>query len=120
MAGSFEDLVVWQRSKALAVNVINALSDSKNYSLKDQIIRSAVSIPSNLAEGAARKGNKEFANFISYSSGSCAELLTQVMIAKDINEIESDIADALILECREINKMLYGLRKSISNTKAEN
>ena len=65
---SFEDLQVWQRSKALAVQVINMLSTTKNYGLKDQMIRSAISIPSNIAEGAERKGPKEFANFISYSS----------------------------------------------------
>ena len=55
---SFEDLLVWQRSKALAVQVINMLSTSKNYGLKDQMIRSAISIPSNIAEGAERKGPK--------------------------------------------------------------
>jgi four helix bundle protein len=114
MSKSFEDLQVWQRSKALAVQVITALSASKNYSLKDQVIRSAISIPSNLAEGAERKGSKEFANFISYSSGSCAELMTQIMIAKDIYEMDTEVADKFITECREISKMLYGLRTSIS------
>jgi four helix bundle protein len=112
---SFEDLQVWQRSKALAVQVINMLSTSKNYSLKDQMIRSAISVPSNIAEGAERKGSKEFANFISYSSGSCAELMTQIMIAKEINEFDNDKANVLIAECREISKMLYGLRKSLSS-----
>jgi four helix bundle protein len=114
MSKSFDDLQVWQRSKALAVQVITALSASKNYSLKDQVIRSAISIPSNLAEGAERKGSKEFANFISYSSGSCAELMTQIMIAKEVGEIDLEKSDAFILECREISRMLYGLRKSIS------
>jgi len=114
MGKSFEDLKVWQRSKALAVQVINMLSTSKNYGLKDQMIRSAISIPSNIAEGAERKGPKEFANFISYSSGSCAELMTQIMIAKEINEFDSDKANLLIAECREISKMLYALRKSIA------
>ena len=111
---SFEDLQVWQRSKDLTVQVINMLSTSKNYGLKDQMMRSAISIPSNVAEGAERKGPKEFANFISYSSGSCAELMTQIMIAKEINEFDDDKADALIAECREISRMLYGLRKSVT------
>ena len=111
---SFEDLLVWQRSKDLAVLVINELSGSKNYALKDQMVRSAISIASNVAEGAERKGSKEFANFISYASGSCAELMTQIMIAKDIHEFEKAKAEDLIGECREISKMLYGLRKSIT------
>ena len=114
MSKSFEDLLVWQRSKALAVEVILAVSASRNKCLKDQIMRSAISIPSNLAEGAERKGNKEFTNFISYSSGSCAELMTQLMIAKDIRELDAEMVEGFIKECREISKMLYGLRKSIS------
>ena len=111
---SFEELQVWQRAKQLAVVVISELNESRNYSIKDQIVRSAVSIPSNIAEGAERKGNKEFANFLSYASGSCAELMTQMMIAKEIREIDVEKADCFIKECREISKMLYGLRKSIS------
>jgi len=79
------------------------------------MVRSAISIPSNIAEGAERKGSKEFANFLSYASGSSAELMTQIMIAKDLAEIENEKAERLISECREIGKMLYGLRKSISN-----
>ena len=113
---SFEDLAVWRRSKDLASKVILAMSSSRNYGLKDQIIRSAISVPSNLAEGAERKGAKEFANFISYSSGSCAELMTQIMIASDIGELEQVKADEFITECREISKMLYGLRKSLRDS----
>ena len=113
---SFEDLQVWQRSKLLAIRVIRELAASKNYSLKDQMTRSAISIPSNLAEGAERKGPKEFANFISYSSGSCAELMTQIMIAKEVYQLEENAANELIEECREISKMLYGLRKSLRDS----
>ena len=93
-----------------------AISSSKNYSLKDQIIRSAISVPSNLAEGAERKGPKEFANFISDSSGSCAELMTQIMIAVDVGELDHLNAEDFITECREVSKMLYGLRKSLRDS----
>ena len=93
-----------------------AISSSKNYSLKDQIIRSAISVPSNLAEGAERKGPKEFANFISYSSGSCAELMTEIMIAVDVGELDQLNAEDFITECREVSKMLYGLRKSLRDS----
>lgn len=110
---SFEDLQVWSRSKHLASQVIMEMSSSKSFGLKDQMIRSAISVPSNIAEGAERKGTKEFANFISYASGSCAELMTQIMIAADINELQQAKADAFIAECREISKMLYGLRMSL-------
>ena len=113
---SFEDLLVWRRSKDLASKVILAMRSSKNYGLKDQIIRSAISVPSNIAEGAERKGTKEFANFISYSSGSCAELMTQIMIASDIGELDQAMADEFLNESREISKMLYGLRKSLGDS----
>ena len=110
---SFENLLVWQRSKALASKVILAMGSSKNYGLRDQIIRSSISVPSNVAEGAERKGDKEFANFLSYSSGSCAELMTQIMIAADVGELDQVEAEGFITECREISKMLFGLRKSL-------
>ncbi|MBT8036530.1 MAG: four helix bundle protein [Verrucomicrobiae bacterium] len=113
---SFEDLQVWRRSKDLASKVILAIAPSKNYGLKDQMIRSAISVPSNIAEGAERKGTKEFANFISYSSGSCAELMTQIMIASDIGELDRAKADNFLAECREISKMLYGLRRSLHDS----
>ena len=80
------------------------------------MIRSAVSVPSNLAEGAERKGTKEFANFISYSSGSCAELMTQIMIAVDVGELDQIKAEDFIAECREVSKMLYGLRRSLRDS----
>ena len=57
-----------------------------------------------------------FANFISYSSGSCAELMTQIMIAKEVYQLEENAANELIEECREISKMLYGLRKSLRDS----
>lgn len=113
---SFEDLLVWRRSKDLASKVILEMSSSRNYGLKDQMIRSAISVPSNIAEGAERKGAKEFANFISYSSGSCAELMTQIMIAADIGELDQTKADGFLNECREISKMLYGLRMSLRDS----
>ena len=110
---NFEDLLVWKRSKDLASKVILAMSSSKNFGLKEQIIRSSISVPSNIAEGAERKGDKEFANFLSYSSGSCAELMTQIMIATEVGELDQDKGDGFIAECREISKMLFGLRKSL-------
>ena len=113
MSSSFEDLLVWRRGKVLAVDVCRLMQASKNYGLRDQITRSAVSIPSNIAEGAERKGAKEFANFLSYASGSCAELMTQIMIGKELEEIQSSKADEMIHECREIGRMLYALRKSL-------
>lgn len=112
---SFEDLQVWQRSKDVAVEVIKLIGHSRNYGLRDQMTRSALSVPSNIAEGAERKGKKEFANFLSYASGSAAELITQLMISTELGEITEVTAAKLITESREISKMLYALRNSLED-----
>lgn len=70
----FEDLDVWKKSMRLSVEIYNLFSNSRDYGLKDQIQRSAVSIPSNISEGYDRGSNKEYINFLYYARGSCAEL----------------------------------------------
>ena len=64
MDGSFEELVVWQRSKALAVDVCRSMRDCRDYGFRDQITRSAVSVPSNISEGAERSTKPEFRQFL--------------------------------------------------------
>jgi four helix bundle protein len=64
--------------------ITSIFPDSENYGLKSQLRRAAVSIPSNVAEGAARTGSKEFLQFLSISRGSLSELETQILIAKKI------------------------------------
>jgi four helix bundle protein len=85
---SFEDLEVWQRSCDLAVEVCDAFKSCKDYGLRDQITRSAVSVPSNIAEGAERLSRKEFAQFLGYAKGSAGELRTQIIIASRLGYIE--------------------------------
>ena len=85
MSSYFEDLDVWKKGCDLSVRLYRLLSDSRDYGIKDQILRSAISIPSNIAEGSERKSKKEFKRFISYSLGSAAELRTQVFIAKQLD-----------------------------------
>ena len=72
----FEDLNVWKESVKLSVNIYKALKNCKDFGLRDQIQRSAVSIPSNISEGFDRKGNKEFIQFLYIAKGSCSELRT--------------------------------------------
>jgi four helix bundle protein len=110
---SFEDLDVWRRAKRLAILVLQAMKESRNFALRDQMARSAISVPSNIAEGAERSGPKEFANFLSYAAGSCAELITQIQIAEEIGEFPPQIAQSAVNEAKQIGKMIYGLRKSI-------
>jgi four helix bundle protein len=94
---SFEDLEVWQRSCDLSVRVYDELKSCKDYSLKDQMTRAAVSIASNIAEGAERDTKTEYIRYLHIAKGSAAELRTQVYIAGRIKVIpekaKSDMAD---------------------------
>ncbi len=73
----FEDLEVWKRAARLSANIYIQLKDLRDYGFKDQITRSGLSIPSNIAEGFERESQKENITFLSYAKGSCGELRCQ-------------------------------------------
>ena len=109
----FEDLDVWKRSSTLSVSIYRYFADLKDYGFKDQITRSSLSIPSNIAEGIERKTVKEKRNFLNYSKGSCAELRTQIYIGIEIGYISRDEGLVWAKETEEISSMLHGLMKYI-------
>ena len=116
----FEELEVWQLSRQLASDVYKIVSlfeKSDLFTLGDQIRRSAISIPSNIAEGAARGSDKDFIRFIRISLGSCAELRTQIYIGKDNNLITPKIFDDLDKRIDQIGRMLKGLERGVANKK---
>jgi four helix bundle protein len=110
---SFEELEVWQRACRLAVRVYEVLKDSKDYGLKDQMSRAAISIASNIAEGSERNSNAEFIRFLNIAKGSGAELRTQTYIACRIGVIGEEIQKELTVELKRISSMIYGLIQSI-------
>lgn len=110
---SFEDLEVWRRSCDLTVQVCKAFRECNDYGFKDQITRSAVSVPSNIAEGAERNSRKEFSQFLGYAKGSAGELRTQLIIAGRLGYITEAQSREWISETREISAMIYGLGKSL-------
>jgi four helix bundle protein len=110
---SFEDLEVWQRGCRLSVDVYNAFEGCRRFSLKDQIERAGLSIPSNIAEGAERGSAKDFAHFLNFSKGSCGELRTQLYIARKLKAVAKPEFEKLIAETKEISAMLQGLRRSV-------
>ena len=116
-----EDLEVWQRSCRLAVEVCVEFDECKNFTLKDQAQRSAISIPSNIAEGSERGSTADFIRFLRYSKGSCAELRTQLYLARKVsqrlNRPGLNVPDELIGETREISAMLQGLVNAIEREK---
>ena len=108
----YRSLVVWQKSKALAVEIYrltNAEAIRRDFSLIDQMRRSAVSVPSNIAEGDERKSDKESIRFFQIAKGSLAELSTQLEIARDVSYFAPAEVEPLIGQCGELAKMLGAL-----------
>ncbi len=110
---SFEELEVWKRACRVAVDVYEALKDCKDYGLRDQITRAAVSIASNIAEGAERSSIPDFIRFLNIAKGSAAELRTQLYIAQRIGVLDRKIQTELTEELKQISAMLQGLKKGL-------
>lgn len=112
------DLDVWKKSIDLVTaiyKVTESYPKSELYGLTSQIRRCAVSVPSNIAEGAARTSTKEFSQFLSIALGSIAELETQLIVSSNLKLLEKSDFDSLIESLITIRKMTAGLKKSISN-----
>jgi four helix bundle protein len=112
MYHSFEDLDVWKRACKLAVRIYELLKDWRDYALKDQMQRAAVSIASNIAEGAERRG-KDFIRFLVIARSSAAELRTQLYIAAKIGTVDTTTMAELVDELKRISRMLTGLAKAL-------
>ena len=106
---SFEDLDVWKRSCQLAVRIYELLKDCRDFGLKDQMTRSAISIPSNTAEGSERGSKPDLIRFLHIAKGSAAELRTQIYIAHRIGLLFDESKNELVAETKEISSMLQGL-----------
>lgn len=114
----YKDLVVWQKSVELAVvvyEVVKVFPKNQQYSLVNQIERSAVSIASNIAEGAGRNGKKEFCHYLSIAMGSLYELETQLVISQKIGFLDQEKLENIINKAEEIGRMLAGLKRSLES-----
>ena len=112
MVSSYEELIVWQKAMELVeetYRIVRLLPKEENYALSDQMRRSAVSIPSNIAEGQARNSTKEFVNFLSIARGSVAELHTQYLICVRLKYVTDVIIRKALLLLEEVGKMLNAL-----------
>ena len=110
---SFEELEIWKRACVLAVRIHKLLKGCRDYAFKDQMMRAALSIASNIAEGAERDSTKEFIRFLNIAKGSAAELRTQLYIAAKAGVIRTDESEELIRETKELSAMMHGLIKAI-------
>ena len=110
---SFEDLEVWRRARVLVREVYQHTEAFKDWSLRDQMRRAAVSIASNIAEGAERNGNMEFQHFIGIAKGSAAELRTQVYLTMDLGLIANEQGLRMVEETKLLGAKLEALRRSL-------
>ncbi len=107
---SFEQLKVWQSGMSIAIQVNKKFEFFKaNSGFKDQITRSAISVPSNIAEGDQRGSIKDSIRFLYIAKGSAAELLTQIILAKELGYMSVNDNVALENQTREVIKMLASL-----------
>ena len=108
---SFEDLDVWKRACRLSVELYREMSDLKDWGFRDQVTRSGLSIPSNIAEGYERDSDREIMQFLKIAKGSCGELITQVYIGIEAGYIDKAKGLAWVDEARQLGKMIGALRK---------
>jgi len=109
---SYKDLEVWKKAIALAKNIYEVTETfpaNEIYSLTSQLRRAAVSVPSNIAEGQARRHTKEFIQFLHQSLGSLAEIETQFIIAKEIGYLTTEKLEDVQNRTLEIQKMIFGI-----------
>ncbi len=113
---SFRELTVWQKPLEIAgaiYRLTRQLPSNEQFGLISQIQRSAVSIPSNIAEGQQRNSRKEYRQFLGIARGSAAELETQLLLASEIYAIDAGL---ILDELHQVQKMLHALSKRLEPT----
>ncbi|WNC71163.1 four helix bundle protein [Thalassotalea psychrophila] len=107
----YENLDLWQRSCELSSTVYKSLASLKDYGFKDQITRSCLSVPSNIAEGLERYTPQEKFRFLTIAKGSLGEFKTQTYVGMKVGYISKESGDAWLKESEEISKMIGGFMK---------
>jgi four helix bundle protein len=113
---NFKDLKIWQKSMELAkviYQATNSFPAKETYGIISQMRRSAVSVPSNIAEGFMRRHNKEFKQFLYIAIGSLAELETQVLLSEELGFLKKDNNKDIQADINELNKMIMSLIKCL-------
>ena len=115
----FEDIVAWQEARGLAKTVYSMTSSggfSRDFGLRDQIQRAAVSVSSNIAEGFERSGNKEFAKFLWIAKGSVGEVISQLYVALDVGYITEEQFSVAAEHARHCSYLIYKFIESLKNS----
>jgi four helix bundle protein len=117
LMGDYRRLTVWKNAHELALvlyRTTDSYPDRERYALVAQLRRAAVSIVSNIAEGASRHSDRELARFLRIAYGSSREVECQLLLSRDLGFLNSETWASLDTKCRELGKMLNGLLRSLS------
>lgn len=112
----YKELKVWQKSMNVTADIYKITEElpaKEKFNLISQICRAAVSIPSNIAEGAGRHSKKDFSHFLSIALGSSFELETQVILTEKLNYLTKAQIDQILTQLTEVQSMILGLKKSL-------
>ena len=113
----YKELLIWKKGMELTSAVYRLTArfpTEEKYGLASQMRRAAVSVPSNIAEGQARQGTREFLLFLSHASGSLAELETQLLLSADLDFCQQTDIAPMIETAGELQKMLVAIRRKLS------
>ena len=109
----FEDIIAWQKSGSLSLEIYNTFKNCSDFCFLNQIRRAVISIMNNIAEGFERNTNKEFRNFLFIAKGSCAEVRSMLYLGYRLNYINGEQFNKLTSLAIEILKLLSGLIKTL-------
>ena len=116
---TFEDLLVWQKSIEIVKQIYLISTDnslSKDFALRDQLRRAALSIPANIAEGFERSSKKEYPNFLNFAKGSAGELRSLLLVASEIGYLDpiehNELRNSILEISRYLSNQIKSIRKS--------
>ncbi|HET9604386.1 MAG TPA: four helix bundle protein [Gemmatimonadales bacterium] len=108
------DLLAWQKAHRLVIRIYSLTKgwpSDERFGLTSQVRRAAVSIPTNVAEGAARRGKKEFRRFLDIAAGSHAEVAYLLRLAIDLGYLNGGEIESLLTDCDEVGRLIWGLHR---------
>ena len=116
----YRELIVWKRAHAFAIEIYistRSFPGSERFGLTAQLRRAAISVVSNIAEGWGRHETRDQTRFLKIARGSIAEVECQLLLARDVGYLRSDVWETLDCSCRQIGKMISGLIRAVGGKK---
>jgi len=114
---NFKELKIWQKGRNFVKEIyltVSKFPPEEKFALTSQMKRAVISIPSNIAEGAGRRTDKDFLRFLDIANGSAFELETHIYLAYDLDFINEETLNNLITNIEEIEKMIFGFKKTLN------